>query len=129
MSFTIKNLRDVDDVAPRFGFDAVQEARFAHADLQAESTGVAFHRVKPGCRQAFAHRHQQAEEIYVVLSGRGRIKLDDEVHDLRQWDILRIGPGVMRNLEAGSDGITLVAFGAPLAEQNDGEIVPGWWTS
>jgi hypothetical protein len=34
----------------------------------------------------------------------------------------------MRNLEAGSDGITLIAFGAPIAEANDGEIVPGWWT-
>ena len=48
--------------------------------------------------------------------------------ELRPWDILRIGPGVMRNLEAGSDGITVIAFGAPLGEENDGEIVPGWWT-
>ena len=65
---------------------------------------------------------------YERLQQSGRIKLDDEVHDLQQWDILRIGPGVMRNLEAGSDGLTLVAFGSPLGEQNDGEIVPGWWT-
>jgi hypothetical protein len=55
-------------------------------------------------------------------------QLDDDVHDLRQCDILRIGPGVMRNLEAGSDGITLIAFGAPIAEEHDAEIVPGWWT-
>ena len=63
----------------------------------------------------------------MIAEGSGRIKLDDEVHDLRQWDVLRIGPGVMRNLEAGSDGITLIAFGAPIGEENDGEIVPGWW--
>ena len=65
----------------------------------------------------------------MIAEGSGRIKLDDEVHELQQWDILRIGPGVMRNLEAGSDGITLIAFGAPIGEKNDGEIVPGWWTA
>jgi hypothetical protein len=57
-----------------------------------------------------------------------RFPLDDEVHELRQWDILGIGPGVMRSLEGGPGGITLVAFGAPISEENDGEIVPGWWT-
>ena len=51
-----------------------------------------------------------------------------ELQEVREWDILRIGPGVMRNLEAGSDGVTLIAFGAPLGETNDGEIVPGWWS-
>ena len=60
----------------------------------------------------------------MIAEGSGRIKLDDEVHDLQQWDVLRIGPGVMRNLEAGSDGMTLIAFGAPIAEESDGEIVP-----
>ena len=64
----------------------------------------------------------------MIAEGSGRIKLDDEVRDVAQWDILRIGPGVMRNLEAGSDGLTLIAFGAPLGEGNDGEIVPGWWS-
>ena len=128
MSFTIKNLRQVEDMAPRFGFNEVQEARFPGKDLESESTGLAFHRVKPGCCQAFAHRHEQAEEIYVVLSGRGRIKLDDEVHDVRRWDILRIGPDVMRNLEAGPEGVTLIAFGAPLGEETDGNLVPGWWS-
>ena len=74
-------------------------------------------------------RQTEQEEIYVIAEGSGRIKLDSEVRDLQQWDILRIGPGVMRNLEAGSDGITLIAFGAPIGEENDGDIVPGWWAS
>jgi len=68
MSYTIKNLRTVQDMAPKFGFSDVQEARFARGDLESETIGLAFHTVKPGCRQAFAHRHEQAEEIYVVLS-------------------------------------------------------------
>src|SRR4051812_47100428 len=99
MSHTIKNLRDVDDMAPKFGFDAVQEARFAWRDLDAEKTGIAFMRVKPGQRSAFAHRHDEAEEIYVITSGTGRIKLDDEIIDVRPLDAIRIAPGVARALE------------------------------
>ncbi|HEY2652271.1 MAG TPA: cupin domain-containing protein [Solirubrobacteraceae bacterium] len=123
MSFTIKNLSEIDDMAPRFGFEAVQEARFANNDLAAESTGLAFHRVKPGCRQAFAHRHEQAEEIYVVLTGRGRIKLDDEIRDVGPLDAIRISPQVARAFEAGPDGLELLVFGP--RHQGDGEVLSG----
>src|SRR5512144_1124554 len=98
MSHTIKNLREVEDMAPKFGFDAVQEARFPWRDLEAEKTGLAFMRVKPGQRQASAHRHDEAEEIYVILNGAGRIKLDDEIIDVQPMDAIRIAPGVVRAL-------------------------------
>lgn len=123
MSYTIKNLREVEDVAPKFGFQEVQEARFAYRDLKAESLGLAFHRVKPGCRQAFAHRHNQAEEIYVVLSGAGRIKLENEVKDISPMDAIRVSPEVARAFEAGSEGLELLVF-SPRSE-GDGEIVKG----
>jgi mannose-6-phosphate isomerase-like protein (cupin superfamily) len=123
VSFTIKNLREVDDMAPRFGFEAVQEARFANNDLEAEATGLAFHRVKPGCRQAFAHRHKEAEEIYVVLTGRGRIKLDDDIRDVSPLDAIRIAPQVARAFEAGPDGLELLVFGPRHA--GDGEVLSG----
>jgi mannose-6-phosphate isomerase-like protein (cupin superfamily) len=123
MSFTIKNLREVEDMAPRFGFDEVQEARFPREDLESESIGLAFHRVKPGCRQAFAHRHQQAEEIYVLLSGRGKIKLDDEVRDIQPMDAIRVSPRVARAFEAGPDGLELLVFGP--RHSGDGEVLSG----
>jgi mannose-6-phosphate isomerase-like protein (cupin superfamily) len=123
MSFTIKNLREVEDMAPRFGFDAVQEARFAHRDLDAESVGLAFHRVKPDCRQAFAHRHEQAEEVYVVVSGSGRVKLDDEIREVGPMDALRVSPEVGRAFEAGPDGLELLAFGP--RHEGDGEVLKG----
>ena len=78
MSYTIKNLRETEDKAPEFGFAETQESHFPAGELGAEATGMAFHVIRPGRRQAFAHRHEQAEEIYVVLSGRGKIKLDGE---------------------------------------------------
>ena len=126
MSFTIKNLREVEDVAPRFGFDAVQEARFAWRDLDSETIGLAFHRVKPDCRQAFAHRHDDAEEIYVVLSGAGRIKLGDDVREVGQMDAIRVAPEVLRAFEAGPDGLELLVFG-PRHPDDRGAIDKEFW--
>ncbi|HWH92984.1 MAG TPA: cupin domain-containing protein [Baekduia sp.] len=123
MSHTIKNLHDVADMAPKFGFEAVQEARFAWRDLDAEKTGLAFMRVRPGRRQAFAHRHDEAEEIYVIIGGSGRIKLDDEILDVRPMDAIRIAPGVTRALEGGDEGVEYLAFGPH--HEGDGELVPG----
>lgn len=123
MSYTIKNLREVEDVAPRFGFDAVQESRFAWRDLNAERTGLALQRVKPGARQGFAHRHEQAEEIYVVISGSGRVKLDDEVRDIGVMDAVRVSPSVTRAFEAGPEGLEFLVFGPH--HEGDGEILKG----
>jgi mannose-6-phosphate isomerase-like protein (cupin superfamily) len=121
VSYTIKNLREVEDVAPKFGFSEVQEARFARGDLESESIGLAFHTVRPGRRQAFAHRHQQAEEIYVVLSGSGRVKLDDDVQDVAPMDAIRVAPQVARAFEAGPQGLELLVFGPRHA--GDGEVI------
>jgi mannose-6-phosphate isomerase-like protein (cupin superfamily) len=123
--YTLKQLADVEDSAPKFGYGEVQEARFARRDLEAEQTGVSYHRVKPGKRQGFAHRHERAEEVYVVLSGSGRVKLDDEVIELRRLDALRVAPGVTRAFEGGPEGLELLAFGPH--HEGDGEMVPGWW--
>lgn len=121
MSYTIKNLTEVEDRAPQFGIDAFQEARFAHGDLGAEDTGLSFIRVKPGQRQPFAHRHENAEEIYVVLSGSGRVKLDDQVEQVKALDAIRVAPTVARQFEADDDGLELLVFGR--LHEKDGEII------
>jgi mannose-6-phosphate isomerase-like protein (cupin superfamily) len=123
--YTLKNLDEVEDSAPKFGFEELQEARFAHGALDAQDTGFSLHRVRPDKRQAFAHRHEAAEEVYVVLSGAGRVKLDGDVVELARLDALRVAPGVTRAFEAGPDGLELLAFGP--RHDGDGEIIPGWW--
>lgn len=120
-SYTIKNLRDAEDHAPKFGYEQVQEARFPWRDLDAQDTGLAFHHVKPGQRQGFAHRHEKAEEIYVVLSGGGRVKLDDDVAEVAALDAIRVAPEVARAFEAGPDGLELLAFGPH--HEGDGEML------
>jgi uncharacterized cupin superfamily protein len=74
VTFAKKNLRDVQDMAIQHGLSKSQEARFPRAELGAEHTGMNFLTVKPSQREAFAHRHRTAEEIYVVLSGSGRTR-------------------------------------------------------
>jgi mannose-6-phosphate isomerase-like protein (cupin superfamily) len=121
MSYTIKNLREIEDVAPKFGFEEVQEARFPRKDLNSETVGLAFHRVKPGRRQAFAHRHEEAEEIYVILAGDGQMKLDDELIAVAPLDAIRVAPTIARAFEAGPEGLELLVFGPRMA--GDGEVL------
>ena len=126
--YTIVNLGDVENVAPKFQMPEGMDVRFPRRMLGCKQGGVGVEKLAPGVRTPFGHTHSEQEEIYVVAEGSGRVKLDDEIRELRTWDIVRVGPGVMRNFEGGPDGITYIAFGAPLGEENDGEIVPGWWS-
>src|SRR5664279_2579677 len=95
-SYTHKKLTEVKDSEPEFGLEADGEARFAKDDLDGADTGVSHHRVKPGKRQPFGHRHEEAEEIYVVLAGSGRTKLDDEIIEIEPLDAIRVAPEVTR---------------------------------
>lgn len=124
--YTLTKLTDVNDSAPKFGYGDLQEARFANDDLEAEHTGVSHHRVKADKRQGFAHKHENAEEVYVVLAGSGRVKLDDEIVEIEALDALRVAPGVTRAFEAGSEGLELLAVGA--RHDGDGELIQDWWT-
>jgi mannose-6-phosphate isomerase-like protein (cupin superfamily) len=121
MDYTIKNLRELKDAAAEAGISDSLEARFAHEDLESETSGLSYQVVKAGQRQPFAHKHEEMEEIYVVLSGSGRVKLDDEIEEVGPLDAVRIGPAVTRAFEAGDDDLVLLAF-SPRA-QGDAEIV------
>jgi mannose-6-phosphate isomerase-like protein (cupin superfamily) len=119
--YTVKNLREVEDAAAGAGMGEIQEARFAMGTLEAQATGLCLQMIKPGQRQAFAHRHEQAEEIYVVLSGRGRVKLDDDAREIGPMDAVRVAPCVVRAFEASDEGLELLVFGPH--HDKDGEIV------
>jgi mannose-6-phosphate isomerase-like protein (cupin superfamily) len=118
---------DVEDSAEKFGLGDAHETRFAQAAFEAEQTGFSLHRYKPGRRQSFGHRHDTAEEVYFVVSGSGRVKLDDDVLELNAREAVRVSPGVMRSFEAGPAGMEILAFGPRHAEDR-GEIVQGWWS-
>lgn len=123
--YTRVNLESVEDSAAKHGFGEFGEARFANGDLETEQTGVSFHRLRPGRRQRFGHRHDQAEEVYVVISGSGRVKVEEEVVELSPRDAIRLSPTAARCFESGPDGLELLAVGP--RHEGDGEILPGWW--
>jgi mannose-6-phosphate isomerase-like protein (cupin superfamily) len=126
MPHTIKNLEDVDDMAPKSGLGDMGQARFAREDLDAQDTGLSHQRLNPGKRQSFGHRHHKAEEIYLVLSGSGRVKLDEEIVEIKRLDAIRVSPETTRAFEAGPEGLEFVAFGPH--HSGDGELVQGWWS-
>lgn len=124
--YTIKNLKEVDDTAGEHAPNL--EARFGRRHLDSEHLGVSYFRYGPGFRLALGHSHREQEEVYVVVSGSGRMKLDDEVVELRLWDAVRVAPSVVRAFEGGPDGLELIAIGADRPEGGDGVMLYDWWT-
>jgi mannose-6-phosphate isomerase-like protein (cupin superfamily) len=124
--FTVVNIREVEDSAEKFGLAPNVSARFCRGALALEKTGLSLQKLAPGFRGPFAHTHGEQEEIYVIVAGHGRVKVGDEISDVREWDAVRVGPGVTRMFEAGDDGLELIAFGAPSAGgMGDAEMVDG----
>src|SRR5664279_5250815 len=123
--YAIKNLKDVEDSAADRGPEV--EARFARKHLESDHLGVSYFRYGPGFKAPFGHRHREQEEAYVVVSGSGRVRLDDDVIELRQWDVIRVAPAVVRAFEGGPDGIELIAVGSDRPEVGDGEMVQEFW--
>jgi mannose-6-phosphate isomerase-like protein (cupin superfamily) len=128
-SYTKLNLRkEVDDQAPKFDMSPDMEFRPARAPLELENSGISFFRLEPNFRVPFGHTHNVQEEVYIVIDGSARLKLDDEILELKPWDAVRISKETMRNLEGGPEGAGIMLFGAPNAGSGDAQMSPGWWT-
>jgi mannose-6-phosphate isomerase-like protein (cupin superfamily) len=126
--YTKKNLKqDVENAAPKFGMPDEMEARFGRSSLDGETLGLSYIQLAPNFRIPFGHKHSGQEEVYVVVSGSARVKVDDEIVELGQWDAIRFDMDTMRNVEAGPEGVEYIAFGAG-TDPRDAEMVQGWWT-
>jgi quercetin dioxygenase-like cupin family protein len=124
-NYALTNLKEIEDTA---GARTPQiEGRFARKQLESEQLGVSYFRYAPGFRAPVGHRHRVQEEAYVVLAGSGRVKLDDDVVELRPWDVVRVAPQVARAFEAGPEGLELLAVGGTRPEEGDGELVTDFW--
>ena len=127
--YTKLNLKaDVEDQAPKFDMSPNLEFRMAGAPLETEESAISYLRMAPEFRMPFGHTHSKEEEIYVLLAGSARLKLDDEIVELEPWDSVRIDKDTMRNLEAGADGAELLLVGAPNSGSGDARMAQGWWT-
>jgi quercetin dioxygenase-like cupin family protein len=126
--YTKGNLRsEVENQAPKFGMPADMEARFARTALGGETLGLSLMTLAPGFRIPFGHKHEHQEEVYVVVRGSARVKVEDEVVELAEWDAIRFDKNTMRAVEAGAAGVEYLAFGAG-EDPRDAEMVQGWWS-
>ena len=131
MPFTLRNIRrDLDDIGSRFDGAPDLEFRAATKALELEKSSVSYQRIPPGYRFPYGHTHVKQEEVYVVLRGSGRMKLDDEIVELKEWDAVRVPPGTWRGYEAGPEGLEILVIGAPNLGEDPREDVDGrrdWW--
>jgi quercetin dioxygenase-like cupin family protein len=127
--YTKLNLKeDVEDQAPKFDMSPELEFRVARVPLETENAAISYLRLAPNYRLPFGHNHSEQEEVYVLVGGSARIKLDDEVLQLRPFDAIRIHRETMRNLQGGADGAELILYGAPNTGSNDAQVSQGWWS-
>jgi mannose-6-phosphate isomerase-like protein (cupin superfamily) len=126
--YTHLNLKDdVDDQAPNFGLSPDLEFRMARVPLEMENAGVSYLRIGPGFRMPFGHKHKQQEEVYVLVNGSAKIKIEDDVHELKQWDAVRLHRDTMRGFEGGPEGAEFIAIGAPNTGPGDADMTQDWW--
>ena len=125
--YTVANLKEVEDQAPRFGYAPHLQARFARRALGLGQSGLSHFAVAPGFRLPFGHHHAEQEEIYVVVAGSARFKLGEEIVELGPWDAVRVAPEITRGMQGGPDGAEILAFGAPSNENADVQMVQDFW--
>ena len=123
MPFTLRNLKDLEDFGSNF--DGAPDLEFRHASkaLELEQSGLSYQRIPPDYRFPYGHTHKEQEELYVVVRGSGRMKLDDQIVEVKEWDVVRVPPGTWRGYEGGPEGLEILVFGAP----NLGEIRAKTW--
>jgi mannose-6-phosphate isomerase-like protein (cupin superfamily) len=127
-SFTKKNLkREVEDQAPKFEMPSEMEARFGRTPLGGQTLGLSLMKLAPGFRIPFGHKHENQEEVYVVVRGSARVKVEDEIVELGEWDAIRFDKNTMRAVQAGPEGVEYLAFGAG-EDGRDAEMVQNWWS-
>jgi mannose-6-phosphate isomerase-like protein (cupin superfamily) len=129
--FTLRNIKeDLEDIGGRFGGAPDLEFRAATKALELEQSALSYQRVPPGCRFPYGHTHVTQEEVYVVVRGSGRMKVDDQILGLKEWDVVRVPPGTWRGYEAGPEGLEILVIGAPnLGEDPRGDVDGrrDWW--
>lgn len=121
--YTLVNLRELDNMALKYGHSENMEARFATKPLKLEKSGLGFQKVLPNKTIPFKHRHAEQEEVFIFVEGGGKLLLDEEVVEVKAWDAVRVPPQVVRQVKAGAEGLEMIIVGAPYTGVNDTEMI------
>ena len=122
-AYTIMNFNDIETPNP----NPDRDAKFARSHIGSEHLGVSYFKYGPVFHATGGHSHREQEEVYIVVSGSGRVKLDGEIHEIKQWDVVRVSAPVVRAFESGPEGMELIIAGADRPEGGDGVRADDFW--
>ncbi len=74
-----------------------------HEVLSLTGAEVSINNLEKGTMVPFVHYHKQNEEIYAILSGKGKVVIDGETVNLESGDWVRIAPSARRQFFAAED--------------------------
>ena len=127
--YTALNLKDLDKAGAGFGLPEDKfELRMGRVPLGTEICGVSYERLAPGWRLPFGHAHSEQEEVYVLVNGSARLKIEDEIVEMTSWSAVRVAPTARHSLEGGPNGAELITIGAPNPGHDDAELLMDWWS-
>ncbi len=122
--WTKRNFEEIEDRSP---LELPMRWLFSRGEVGSQQVGVSRFSYEPGARMPFGHRHGEQEEVYVVVGGSGRAKLEDEIVEVRMWDVVRVAPQVLRAFEAGPEGMELICIGGKRPKGGDSEQFRDFW--
>ncbi len=110
-------VKKIDEMEAIYG-GAFKRAR---AELGVESFGMQIIDMPPNFENYPEHDHEQdgQEEVYVTLSGSGELDVAGERFPLDRDHVARIGPGIMRKVYPGADGIRILVIGGKVGASYD----------
>jgi mannose-6-phosphate isomerase-like protein (cupin superfamily) len=127
-NWTIKHLEEIPDVLG----DYPGEMRMGSAsELGTEQVAFTWRRMPPqtGGKGSYGHRHKTQEEVYFVVSGTLQFKLEDEVVDVEQGNVVRVAPQVARSVwnEGPDDAVLIIVSVSSRDARDEIESVPDFW--
>lgn len=114
------HVRNVNEVAAFITKDGSEiRELLAHRNSAIRNQSLAEARVSVG-HSTQEHHHPKAEEIYYITQGRGRIRIEGEVREIKAGDAIAILPGQKHKLwNTGSEALRLLCCCSPAYEHED----------
>jgi len=104
----IKNRGDIKPLE-----DACEELQeLHHSDNLSISYATITNKAEP-------HKHLKMEEVYYIIKGRAKIKIGEEVFDIKPGDIIPIPKNVYHNIESVEEPVELLVVTNPRFDTND----------
>jgi len=119
----IQNLNSVPAFITKDGSEIRELLAYRNSSIRNQSLAEARLPVGSSTQE---HYHPKAEEIYFITAGSGRIRIGEEMREVKVGDAIAIPPGQRHKLwNTGSEVLKLLCCCAPCYENDDTMITEG----